>query len=282
MSLLYIFPYIVKPYQLNDAGNNTPADSAQTLTSGESTAINNSGTPTDSSENSDGKEDQNTIENIDSHLDNVYGGETVNSECDIEAKPDHKLVAFSSTDEWKFWFKVDGEKKSEIARLHGFDNVGRFEEAVSFNLTLNAGQIEIIRDMVDEVERNNVADIPVHTNEGLVKSSSKSGALYDESASDSNSGGRIVVHDKTTWTWTENIEYEDSRAVYLHHGVKYRLDLSGYKADQLREYAKNCFSLKSLNERHKRGAMKQWSLKNIIETWHGELVRSNRYLTYLE
>ena len=45
MSLLYIFPYIVKPYQLNDAGNNTPADSAQTLTSGESTAINNSGTP---------------------------------------------------------------------------------------------------------------------------------------------------------------------------------------------------------------------------------------------
>ena len=83
------------------------------------------------------------------------------------------------------------------------------------------------------------------------------------------------VADKTTWTWAENIEYEDSRAVYVHHGVKYCLDLSAYKANQLKAFVKNCFGLEFANERNKRGTMKEWDLEVLYRIWLGETVRPN-------
>ena len=370
----------MKPYILKDAGNNTPADSAQTLTSRESTAINDSGTPLISSQNSDGKDDANTIENIEGVLKKLGCDDTGNIEVDIEANPDDKLVTFSSTKESKVLNVINPEKKNVVAERYGFNNIRKFEEASSLASTFNAEHSDFHSDSVigkthvqsnvckvdtekkkifntpsnlsanirgedmfinngdddaifmnqncnekdkveqqkqsrmnvmhasfpsterqktltvsskgnqagnsDDVERNKDADVPLHTKKGHGDLSSTSDPLYDSSDSDSDRGGSIVynakslkpdiqVADKTTWTWTDNIEYEDSRAVYVHHGVKYRLDLSVYKANVLKVFAKNCFSLEFANERNKRGTMKEWDLEKIQGIWDGETVHPN-------
>ena len=380
MSLLNIFFPFVKPYILKDAGNNKPADTAQTLTSRESTAINDSCTPIDSSQNSDGKDDANTIENSEGLLKKLGCDDTGNIEVDIEAKPNDKLVAVSSKKEWKVLNVINSEKKIALAERHGFNNVGKFEGATSLASTFNAEHSDFHSDSVigkthvqsnvckvdtkknkilhtpsnvsanvggedmfisneddddismnqncnvidkveqhkqseinemhasftsterqktltvsskgnqagncDDVERNKDADVPVYSEKGHGDSSSTYDPLYDSTDSDSDRGGSMVynakslkseiqIADKTTWTWTDNIEYEDSRAIYLHHGVKYRLDLSVYKANVLKVFAKNCFSLEFANERNKRGTMKEWDLDQIQRIWDGEMVRPN-------
>ena len=349
------------------------------MTSRESTAINDSGTPIDSSQNSDGKDDANTIENSEGLLKKLGCDDTGNIEVDIEAKPNDKLVAVSSKKELKVLNVINSEKKIALAERHGFNNVGKFEGATSLASTSNAEHSDFHSDSVigkthvqsnvckvdtkknkilhtpsnvsanvggedmfisnadddgicmnqncnvidkveqhkqsemnemhasfpsterqktltvsskgnqagncDDVERNKDADVPVLSEKGHGDSSSTYDPLFS-SDSDSDRGGSMVynakslkseiqIADKTTWTWTDNIEYEDSRAIYLHHGVKYRLDLSVYKANVLKVFAKNCFSLEFANERNKRGTMKKWDLRKIQGFWDGELVRPN-------
>ena len=372
-----IFIHIVKPYKLKDAGNNTPANSTQILTSGESTAINTSGAPIDLSENTDGKDDANKIENIEGLSKKLNCGDTVNIECDIEAKHDDKLVASSSTDVRKFWNVKKCENKNESAKGCGLNDVAELGEGTSLdvtvttehgdshsvsvtgkspvqrnmckvdtemketfnapsNLSANVGEEDMLNDNGDEdgivnnhspivtdeveqhkqsemnekhasfpstegqktltvssrgkqgtnsndVKRNKDADMLLTPNEQSVDTSASPVTSYDESESDSERSG-IMVYDaksvkpeinlrnKTNWKWKDNVEYEDSRAVYLYGGIKYRLHLSAYKANQLKVYAKNCFSLELVNERNKRGSMKEWVLQTIKDIWDGELV----------